>query len=71
METYEAMRQFADSWALLAMMIFFVSVVLWVWFGPNASKHAAEAAKIPFDEKPAKRGAHKKAKEAPDVQSGS
>ena len=28
METYTAMRHFADSWGLLAMAIFFVGVVL-------------------------------------------
>ena len=67
METYEAMRQFADSWALLAMMLFFIGVVLWVWFGPNASKHAAEAAQIPFDEKPANRDAKNDTKEVSDV----
>ncbi len=28
METYEALRQFADSWVLLAMTLFFLGVVL-------------------------------------------
>jgi cytochrome c oxidase cbb3-type subunit 4 len=27
--TYEALRHFADSWALLAMLLFFVACVLW------------------------------------------
>ncbi|MBX2856790.1 MAG: cbb3-type cytochrome c oxidase subunit 3 [Rhodobacteraceae bacterium] len=69
METYEAMRQFADSWALLAMIVFFIAVVLWVWFGPDASKHAEEAAQIPFEEKPVKQGAGTGTTEALDVRS--
>ena len=31
METYSILRQFADSWGLLAMMIFFVGVVLYTF----------------------------------------
>lgn len=27
--TYEAMRQFADSWGLLATMILFIALALW------------------------------------------
>ena len=47
METYTVMRQFADSWGLLGMVIFFlvaVSTTLW----PGARKRAAEASQIPF-----------------------
>ena len=29
METYTFLRQLADSWVLLAMTLFFISVVLW------------------------------------------
>ena len=31
METYTAMRQFADSWGLLSMALFFVAVVLFAF----------------------------------------
>ena len=36
METYSMMRAFADSWALLAMVIFFLAVVARVLFLPGA-----------------------------------
>ncbi len=49
METYTAMRQFADSWALLAMTLFFIGVVLFV-FRPGARKSAEQAAQIPLKE---------------------
>ncbi|MGF6176882.1 cytochrome c oxidase cbb3-type subunit 4 [Ensifer sp. 4252] len=48
METYTAMRQFADSWALLGMVIFFLGVVAFI-FRPGAKKAADRAAAIPFD----------------------
>ena len=47
METYTALRQFADSWALLAMSIFFVGVVIFA-FRPGSRKHAEQAARIPL-----------------------
>jgi cytochrome c oxidase cbb3-type subunit 4 len=47
METYTAMRQFADSWGLLAMFLVFAGVVIWV-FLPGRKRDAAEAAEIPF-----------------------
>ncbi|MCP8893671.1 cbb3-type cytochrome c oxidase subunit 3 [Shinella daejeonensis] len=49
METYTAMRHFADSWGLLAMTLFFIGVVLFV-FRPGARKAANEAAAIPLKE---------------------
>ena len=49
METYTAMRQFADSWGLLAMAIFFVGVILFV-FRPGAKQMASDAAQIPLKE---------------------
>lgn len=52
METYETMRQIADSWVLLAMTVFFVGVVLWAFFRPNAKAEADAAANIPFAEAP-------------------
>ena len=48
METYTAMRHFADSWGLLAMMLFFLGVVAFI-FRPGAGKAANRAASIPFD----------------------
>lgn len=47
METYTAMRHFADSWGLLAMMLFFIGVSLFV-FRPGSKKTADEAARIPL-----------------------
>jgi cytochrome c oxidase cbb3-type subunit 4 len=49
METYTAMRHFADSWGLLAMTLFFLGVVLFV-FRPGTRKIADEAAAIPLKE---------------------
>ncbi|WP_159587964.1 MULTISPECIES: cbb3-type cytochrome oxidase subunit 3 [Chelativorans] len=44
---YHVMREFADSWGLLFMMIFFLGAVLFV-FRPGAKKQAEEAARIPL-----------------------
>ncbi|MFA7414939.1 MAG: cbb3-type cytochrome c oxidase subunit 3 [Rhizobium sp.] len=49
METYTAMRHFADSWALLGMVLFFVGVILFT-FRPGGKKLADEAASIPLKE---------------------
>ena len=49
METYTAMRQFADSWALAAMAIFFVGVVVFA-FRPGSRKRAEHAARIPLQD---------------------
>lgn len=46
---YETMRQFADSWGLLALFLFFVGVVIFT-FRPGSRKSADEAAKIPLKE---------------------
>ncbi|WP_050929042.1 CcoQ/FixQ family Cbb3-type cytochrome c oxidase assembly chaperone [Aestuariivita boseongensis] len=37
METYTFLRQLADSWFLLAMFLFFVGVIFWV-FRPGSTK---------------------------------
>ena len=50
METYTAMRHFADSWGLLAMTIFFVGVVLFT-FRPGARKAAENALAAGFPER--------------------
>jgi cytochrome c oxidase cbb3-type subunit 4 len=49
METYTAMRHFADSWGLLFMALFFVGVVLFA-FRPGSRQIADDAAQIPLKE---------------------
>jgi len=49
MNTYEAMRHFADSWAMLLMLAFFVAAIAFI-FRPGAKRHADEAAQIPLKE---------------------
>jgi cytochrome c oxidase cbb3-type subunit IV len=49
---YNTMREFADSWGLLALTVFFVGVVFFV-FRPGSKKKARDAAQIPLnDESP-------------------
>ncbi|MCE8006064.1 cbb3-type cytochrome c oxidase subunit 3 [Aestuariivita sp.] len=54
METYTFLRQLADSWFLLAMFIFFIGVVIWV-FRPGSSKTYRDTANVVFrnEDKPA------------------
>ncbi|MGV6849551.1 MAG: cbb3-type cytochrome c oxidase subunit 3 [Marinibacterium sp.] len=47
MDTYSLTRAFADSWMLLALFLFFVGVILWV-FRPGASKEYQDTANIPL-----------------------
>ena len=47
METYTAMRQFADSWGLLGMVIVFL-IAVWLAFRPGVRKQMDDAASIPF-----------------------
>jgi cytochrome c oxidase cbb3-type subunit 4 len=53
MEKYSFLREFADSWVLLALTVFFVAVVVWV-FRPGAKAAHNEAASVIFrnDKKP-------------------
>ena len=53
METYSLLRAFADSWMLLALTLFFVAVVVWV-FRPGARTTYRDAANVVFrnDSKP-------------------
>ena len=37
METYTAMRQFADSWGLVALMLFFIGITAYAWSQGNTS----------------------------------
>lgn len=47
METYTAMREFADSWALAAMTLFFIGVVIFA-FRPGSKSKADQIARIPL-----------------------
>lgn len=55
MELYTLLRQFADSWMLLALFLFFCAVVLWALRPGSAALHR-DIANIPFrhDDKPAR-----------------
>jgi cytochrome c oxidase cbb3-type subunit 4 len=50
METYTAMRQFADSWGLLFLFLFFIGANAYVFLRPYARQVADNAAAIPFKE---------------------
>lgn len=54
METYTLLRQFADSWAMLALLLFFLGVVVWA-YRPGSRKTHEDIANIPFrhEDKPA------------------
>lgn len=47
MDTYSILRQFADSWVLLAMTLFFLGVILWA-FRPGSRPLHDDSAAIPF-----------------------
>ncbi|MER8465721.1 cbb3-type cytochrome c oxidase subunit 3 [Mesorhizobium sp. M1396] len=47
--TYNFMREFADSWGLLAMALFFIGSVAFA-LRPGSRKLADEAARIPLEE---------------------
>ncbi|MGR3760566.1 cbb3-type cytochrome oxidase subunit 3 [Roseobacteraceae bacterium NS-SX3] len=47
MEEYTLLRQFADSWMLLFLFVFFVGIVAWA-FRPGSSKTYEDTANIPF-----------------------
>jgi cytochrome c oxidase cbb3-type subunit 4 len=68
METYSFLREFADTWMLVALFVFFVGVVLYV-FRPGSRKLHQDTANIPFrhEDKPATdadMNTHEDAKEA-------
>ncbi|RVT82828.1 cbb3-type cytochrome c oxidase subunit 3 [Rhodobacteraceae bacterium CCMM004] len=47
MEKYSLLREIADSWMLLAMLIFFLGT--WVWaFRPGSRDTHRDASQIPF-----------------------
>ena len=60
MDKYSILRQFADSWVLLAMLLLFLAVVFWA-FRPGSKDAHNDSAEIPFrhDDKPAPETARK------------
>ena len=53
METYTFLREFADSWVLLAMTMFFIGMVLWT-LRPGSKPVHDDVANIPLrNERPA------------------
>jgi cytochrome c oxidase cbb3-type subunit IV len=48
-DDYTIMRQFADSWGLLGMLLFFVAAIV-LAYRPTAKKIHDDAASIPFKE---------------------
>ncbi|KFE33705.1 CcoQ/FixQ family Cbb3-type cytochrome c oxidase assembly chaperone [Thioclava atlantica] len=51
---YHLLREFADSWFLIFLFVFFIGVFLWV-FRPGARKTYEDTSAIPFrnEDKPA------------------
>ena len=47
MDTYSLLREFADSWALLGLTLFYVGAIVWV-FRPGSRALHADAAQVPF-----------------------
>lgn len=47
METYTALRLFADSWGLLGMTLVFLGMIVFL-FRPGAKRIHDEAADLPF-----------------------
>jgi len=47
MDTYSLLREFADSWVLLFLTVFFVGVIVWV-FRPGSTSEHRDSADIPF-----------------------
>ena len=47
MDTYSLLRQFADSWVLLAMFLFFIGAGVWAYL-PSQRAAREEAAGIPL-----------------------
>jgi cytochrome c oxidase cbb3-type subunit 4 len=55
METYSFLRGLADSWALLALTLIFVGVVLWAFRPGSRAAHDAAARSIfRNDDRPAR-----------------
>ena len=54
MDLYSLLREFADSWALLALFVLFLALIAWA-FRPGSRKLHEEISQIPFrhEDKPA------------------
>lgn len=54
MDTYSLLREFADSWVMLALFLVFIGVIFWAW-RPGSRKMHEDVANIPFrhEDKPA------------------
>lgn len=57
MDLYSLLREFADSWALLALLLVFLGVVVWA-FRPGSRQVHDDAANVPFrnEKRPAGNG---------------
>ena len=47
MDTYSFLRELADSWVLLALVLFFLGTTLWV-FRPGSAREQRDSANIIF-----------------------
>ena len=47
MDTYSVLREIADSWVLLVLVIFFLGVVVWA-FRPGSGAVHRDTSNIPF-----------------------
>jgi len=47
METYSLLREIADSWGMLSLLIIFLGVVVWV-FRPGSKEIHSETANVIF-----------------------
>jgi len=47
MDTYSLLREFADSWMLLFLFLFFIGIVFWA-FRPGSRDAHKDSADIPF-----------------------
>lgn len=54
MSLYDQLRHFADSYGLIALLVLFLGLCLWV-FRPGAKEHSQEAARSIFKEDEIKR----------------
>ena len=47
MDTYSTLREFADSWVLLALTCFFLGTIVWA-FRPGSRATHHDAGQVPF-----------------------
>jgi cytochrome c oxidase cbb3-type subunit 4 len=52
-ETYSLLRQFADSWGMLAMLLFFLGLVVYVLAGRSSSYRETAESIFRHEDKPA------------------